>query len=315
MRLLLLHTDEAIRSVMPDLLRDWLAKSPQPRTCNIRVEDGNSLDYPRVVSLLKEGFDCILINLRLPAMLSVRIAELVQLAKIPARLVLVSGAPQDLASALSLYDGCIRVPFYDKSAEASLEESLGRPLLAQHRLLPTQEHLDIAILNLLHNYAALAPGCRGALHAFGLYRDAYLHRPSTATPEPSVSSRAVVNQRIDLFAEVTPLNFSQRVCAVIDCVNQSRFYLPNQKRFLAYQLNYLLDTIGLTLMNFRKETEEVLAGLEQFGRMAQDGGAGLDSATLRDRLLARSTPMRYLHQGITQIVGLLPGTGSKCDNA
>ena len=305
MRLLLLHTDEAIRSVLPDLLRDWLAKSPQPRTCNIRVEDGNSLDYPRVVSLLKEGFDCILINLRLPAMLSVRIAELVQLAKIPARLVLVSGAPQDLGSALSLYDGCIRVPFYDKSAEASLEESLGRPLLAQHRLLPTQEHLDIAILNLLHHYSALAPGCRGALHAFGLYRDAYLHRPSTATPEPSLSSRAAVNQRIDLFAEVTPLNFSQRVCAVIDCVNQSCFYLPNQKRFLAYQL----DTIGLTLMNFKKETEEVLAGLEQFGRMAQTGGASLDSTTLRDRLLARSTPMRYLHQGITQIVGLLPGIG------
>jgi len=309
MRLLLLHTDEAMRSFMPNVLRVWLAKSPRQRACKIVVEDGNSLDYPRVVSLLKEGFDCILINLRLPAMLSVRIAELVQLAKIPARLVLVSGAPQDLGSALSLYDGCIRVPFYDKSAEASLEESLGRPLLAQHRLLPTQEHLDIAILNLLHHYSALAPGCRGALHAFGLYRDAYLHRPSTATPEPSLSSRAAVNQRIDLFAEVTPLNFSQRVCAVIDCVNQSCFYLPNQKRFLAYQLNYVLDTIGLTLMNFKKETEEVLAGLEQFGRMAQTGGASLDSTTLRDRLLARSTPMRYLHQGITQIVGLLPGIG------
>ena len=309
MRILLLHTDEAIRSVMPDLLRDWLAKSPQQIACNIRVEDGNSLDYPRAMSLLKEGFDCILVNLRLPAMLSVRIAELVQLAKIPARLVLVSGAPQDLGSALSLYDGCIRVPFYDQSAEASLDESLGRPFLAQHRPLPTQEHIDIAILNLLHNYSALAPGCRGALHAFGLYRDAYLHHPSTVTQESSLSSRGAVNQRIDLFAEVTPLNFSQRVCAVIDCVNQSRFYLPNQKRFLAYQLNYLLDTIGLTLMNYRKETEEVLAGLEQFGQMAQTGGADLDSATLRDRLLARSTPMRYLHQGITQIVGLLPGTG------
>jgi hypothetical protein len=309
MRLLLLHTDEAIRSVLPDLLRDWLAKSPQQIACNIRVEDGNSLDYPRVVSLLKEGFDCILINLRLPAMLSVRIAELVQLAKIPARLVLVSGAPQDLGSGLSLYDGYIRVPFYDKSAEATLDESLGSPFLAQHRPLPTQEHIDIAILNLFHSYSALAPGCRGALHAFGLYRDAYLHRPSTATQESSRASRAAVNRRIDYFAEVAPLRFSQRVCAVIDCVNQSRFYLPNQKRFLAYQLNYLLDTIGLTLMSFRKETEEVLAGLEQFGRMAQAGGAGLDSATLRDRLLARSTPMRYLHQGITQIVGLLPGTG------
>ena len=92
-------------------------------------------------------------------------------------------------------------------------------------------------------------------------------------------------------------------------MNQSRFYLPKQKRFLAYQLNYLLDTIGLSLLNFRKETEEVLAGLEQFGRMAQAGGAELDSARLRERLLARSAPMRYAHQGITQIVGLLPGNG------
>jgi CheY-like chemotaxis protein len=308
MRLLLLHTDEAMRSFMPNVLRVWLAKSPRQRACKIVVEDGNSLDYPRAVALLKEGFDCILVNLRLPAMLSVRIAELVQLANIPARLVLMSGAPQDLDAAVPLYDGYIRIPFYDKSAEASLDESLGRPFLSQHRTLPSQEHLDIAILNLLHIYAALAPGCRGALHAFGVYRDAYLHRPSIATPEPSGLSRAAVNQRIDFFADITPLNFSQRVCAVIDCVNQSRFYLPEQKRFLAYQLNYLLDTIGLTLMNFRTETAEVLAGLEQFGRMAQAGGADPDSASLRERLLARSIPMRYLHQGITQIVGLLPGT-------
>ena len=308
MRLLLLHTDEAMRSFMPTLLRGWLAKSPRQRACKIVVEDGNNLDYPRAVSLLKEGFDCILVNLRLPAMLSVRIAELVQLANIPARLVLLSGAPQELGPAVPLYDGYIRIPFYDKSAEASLDEGLGRPFLSQNRPLPSQEHLDIAILNLLHNYGALAPGCRGALHAFGVYRDAYLHRPSTATPEFAGSSRAAVNRRIDFFAEVTPLNFSPRVCAVIDCVNQSRLYLPEQKRFLAHQLNYLLDTIGLNLMNFRTETAEVLAGLEQFGRIAQAGGADIDLARLRERLLARSTPVRYLHQGITQIVGLLPGT-------
>ena len=309
MRLLLLHTDEGIRGFMPELLRVWLAKSSQQRACEILVEDGNNLDYPRAVALLKQKLDCILVNLRLPAMLSVRIAELVQLARIPSRLVLMSGAPQDLGSGVSLYDGYIRIPFHDKSAEASLDESLGRPFLSQQRALLSQEHIDVAVLNLLHNYSALAPGCRGALHGFGLYRDAYLHRPSTATQESSHSSRAAVNRRIDYFAQVAPLNFSQRICAVIDCVNQSRFYLPNQKRFLAYQLNYLLDTIGLTLMNFRQETEEVLAGLEQFGRMAQAGAADRDSATLRERLLARSTPMRFLHQGITQIVGLLPGTG------
>jgi hypothetical protein len=309
MRLLVLHTDDAIRHFMPDLLRLWLCKSSRPRASKIQVEDGNSLDYPRVVSLLKDGFDCIMVNLRLPAMLSVRIAELVHLAKIPARLVLVSGAPQDLGPALSLYDGYIRLPFHDKSAEASLDECLGTPFLAQHRLLPSQEHLDIAILNLLHIYSALAPGCRGALHAFGLYRDNYLHRPPPHAREPAPSSRAAVNRRIDFFAEVAPLNFSRRISAVIDCVTQSRFYLPRQKRFLACQLNYLLDTIGLTLMNFREETEQVLTGLEQFGRMAQAGGAELDSARLRERLLARSAAMRYAHQGITQIAGLLPGNG------
>ena len=175
--------------------------------------------------------------------------------------------------------------------------------------MPSQEHLDIAILNLFHSYSALAPGSRGALHAFGLYRDAYLHRPSPAAREPALSSRAAVNRRIDLFAEVAPLNFSQRISTVIDCVNQSRFYLPKQKRFLAYQLNYLLDTIGLSLMNFRREAEEVLRGLEQFGQMAQAGGAEFDSARLRESMLAHSAPMRYAHQGITQIAGLLPNNG------
>ena len=190
MRLLVVHTDEAMRHFMPDLLRFWSSRSPRRKACKIQVEDGNSLDYPRAVSLLKEGFDCILVNLRLPAMLSVRISELVHLAKIPARLVLVSGAPQDLGPALSLYDGYIRIPFYDKSAEASLDESLGRPFLPEHRPMTSQEHLDIAILNLFHSYSALAPGCRGALHAFGLYRDAYLHRPSTPAREPALPSRA-----------------------------------------------------------------------------------------------------------------------------
>jgi hypothetical protein len=309
MRLLVVHTDEAMRQFMPDLLRVWSSRSPRRRACKIRVEDGNRVDYPRVLSLLKEGFDYILINLRLPAMLSVRISELVHLANIPARLVLVSGAPQNLGPALPLYDGYIRLPFYEKSAEASLDESLDRPFLPESRPMPSQEHLDIAILNLFHSYSALAPGSRGALHAFGLYRDAYLHRPSPPAREPALSTRAAVNRRIDLFAEVAPLNFSQRISTVIDCVNQSRFYLPKQKRFLAYQLNYLLDTIGLSLMNFRREAEEVLRGLEQFGQMAQAGAAEFDSARLRENLLAHSAPMRYAHQGITQIAGLLPNNG------
>ena len=173
MRLLLLHTDEAVRSFMPDFLRCWLAKSPRTRACEVVVEDANKLDYPRAVSLLKEEFEYIILNLRLPAILSIRIAELVHLGKVPSRLILVSGAPQDLGPELSLYDGYIRIPFLEKSLEACLDETLGGPFLAENRSIASQEHLDIAILNLLQKYDALVPGCRSALHAFGMYRDAY----------------------------------------------------------------------------------------------------------------------------------------------
>jgi hypothetical protein len=309
MRLLVLHTDEGVRSFLRELLRRWLAKSPQTSACEVVVENGNNLDYPRAVSLLKEGFECIILNLRLPAMLSIRIAELVHLAKVPARLILVSGAPQDLGPGISLYDGYIRIPFFEKSMEACLDETLGSPFHAQNRSMTSQEHLDLAIINLLQKYDGLAPGSRSALHAFGLYRDAYLHRPSIATQDKPLLSQATLNQRIDFFAEIRPLDFSKRVREAMECVNQSSFYLPKHKRFLSHQFNYLLDAIGLTLMDFRTETEEILEGLEQFVRVGQAEGGDLNPASLRELLLARSEGMHYVHQGIIQIVGLLPGSG------
>src|ERR1035437_743365 len=156
MRLLLLHTDEAIRSFMPNFLRLWLAKSPQTIACEVLVEDANNLDYRRAVSLLKEGFEFIILNLRLPAMLSIRISELVHLAKVPVRLILVRGAPQDLGPGISLYDGYIRIPFFEKSMEACLDETLGSPFHAQNRSMTSQEHLDLAIINLLQKYDGLA---------------------------------------------------------------------------------------------------------------------------------------------------------------
>ena len=273
------------------------------------MEDGSNLDYRRAVSLLEEGFECIILNLRLPAMLSIRIAELVHLAKIPARLILVSGAPQDLGPGISLYDGYIRIPFFEKSMETSLDETLGVPFCVENRSMTSQEHLDLAIINLLQKYDALAPGSRSALHAFGLYRDAYLHRPSIAIQEKSPLAQATLNQRIDFFAEVRPLDFSKRVREAMERVNQSSFYLPKHKRFLSHQFNHLLDAIGLTLMNFRTETEEILQGLEQFVTVGQAGGTKINPASLRELLLARSEGMHYVHQGIIQIVGLLPGSG------
>jgi hypothetical protein len=309
MRLLLLDTDEAIRSFMPDLLAVWLAKSPQAGLPRVVVEDGSRLSYPRAVSLLQEGYDSILINLRLPSMLSLRLAELVHLAKVPTRLVLLSGAPQDLSASSGLFDGYIRIPFYEKSPEAELEGTLGRPFLPEHRPLVSQEHLDVSLLNLLQKYDSLAPGCRGALHAFGLYRDAYLHRPLAEAEKQLLLPHATLAERLNYFTAISPLNFSQRILGVMEAVDQSQFYLPRQKRFLAFQFNHLLDALGLTLMNFRAEIEEILKGLEQFARMAGSGGTDVDPASLGQMLLARSASMHYVHEAIIQIVRLLPGTG------
>ena len=233
MYLLLLHTDEAMRGYLPELFRVWLSKSRPAKASKIEVQDGNNLDQAAVVSLLKKRFDCIIVNLRLPAMLSVRIAELVHLARVPTRLILISGAPQDLGPGLSLYDGFIRTPFYKNSPQETLDECLGQPLLIQDRSMRSQEHLDIAILNLLEWYDGLAPGSRGALHAFGMYRDAYLHRPWLATQNEPLLPRAQINQQIDFFAEVSPLGFTGRLSDVRARVNASRFYTPSQKSFLS----------------------------------------------------------------------------------
>jgi len=155
----------------------------------------------------------------------------------------------------------------------------------------------------------LAPGCRGALHAFGMYRDAYLHRPWTATQNEPLFSRAKSNQRIAFFAKVSPLGFTGRLNGVRARVNASRLYTPSQKSFLSSQFDHLLDAFGLTLMNFRRETKEVLEGLERFGRMVEAGRADMDSASLKEFLLRCSAPMRYVHQGISQIARLLPKAG------
>ena len=257
MRFLLLHTDTAMRDLLPVLFPANASK--------VEVQDGNGLDQAAVVVLLKKRFDCIIVNLRLPAMLSIRIAELIHLARVPTRLVLISGAPQDLGPGLSLYDGYIRIPFFEKSAEQTLEESLGPRLPGHRRSMCSQEHLDLAILNLLQRCDYLAPGCRGALHAFGMYRDAYLHRPWPATQNAPALTRAKVNERIDFLAEVSPLGFTGRLSSVRARVNASRFYTSSQKSFLSSQFDYLLDAFGLSLMNCRRETKEVLEGLEQFG--------------------------------------------------
>jgi hypothetical protein len=307
-RLLVLHTDEAMRSMLPDLLRACFSRSHQIKLSKVEVGDGNNLDQAAAVLLLKKQFDCIIVNLRLPAMLSIRIAELIHLARVPTRLILMSGAPQELGPGLSLYDGYIRVPFCE-IAKQTLGASLGQELLEPHRFMGSQEHVDIAILNLLQRCDNLAPGCRGALHAFGMYRDAYLHRPWVTTENEWELTRAKTNERIDFLTEVSPLGFTERLSGVKARINASRIYTPAQKSFLSAQLNHLLDAFGLTLMNFRAETKEVLEGLERFGRMAEAGGADINAAGLREFLLRCSEPMGYIHQGVTQIVRLLPGAG------
>jgi len=311
MRLLLLHTDEAICTFMPEMVSAGLAEAFRPEAPEIQTEDGRKLTYKRAVALLKEDLDGVIVNLRLPEMLSIRIAELVHLAAIPARLILMSGTPKDLGPAASLYDDYIRTPCFEKSLPSVLAECLARPFAAQRRALTSQEHLDVAILNLLHRCDSLAPGCRGALHAFAMYRDAYLHQPPTSWPKGITREKTTTAQRLDFFAPVRPLDFAKRVDKIMQRIEGSPLYRTDQKALLNAQFNYLLDVGGLVLLNFRQELEKLLGGLEQFSRMAQSGagGAEISPAKLRELLLSHSSLIPYVRQGITRIAALLPASG------
>jgi hypothetical protein len=309
MRLLLLHTDETIRAFMPELVSGGVVGDFDLKTIQFQSEDGKPLTYERAVALLKEDFDCLIVNLRLPSMLSIRLAEMVHLARVPCRLLLLSGAPKDLGPGASLFDDYIRTPCYEKSLHVTLAECLSKPFAPERRPLATQEHLDIAILNLFHRSDSLTPGCRGALHAFALYRDAYLHRPGSAWPN---LQNADLTERIDFFAAVQPLEFANRLGKVMDRVDQSPLYRRDQKRFLSAQFNYLLDASGLILLNFRQEVEKVLKGLEQFSFMAgadAEKTAEISPARLREALLRHSKPIPYVNQGVARIAELLPASG------
>jgi hypothetical protein len=310
MRLLLLHTDETVRAFLPEIISNSMGDLGLGKTLSVQNEDGNALTYDRSVAVLKEDFDCVLINLRLPEMLSIRIAELVHLTKFPGRLILMSGAPKDLGPASSLYDDYIRMPCYEKSVQTTLAESLSKTFVAAHRPLVSQEHLDIAILNLLHRCDSLVTGCRGALHAFALYRDAYLHRPLMAWPDKLTPQEAPFEERINFYAPVLPLDFATRLGKVMERVLRSALFRQDQKKFLAAQFDYLLDVGGLILMNFRQEIEGVLDGLEQFAWMAEpaSGEAMKSPAHLREWLLACSKSIPYMHQGVARIAAMLPAS-------
>jgi CheY-like chemotaxis protein len=308
MRLLLLHTDETVRAFLPEILTSGLGGTGKP--VDVINEDGNILTYERAVAILKEDFDCVLINLRLPGMLSVRLAELVHLTKYPGRLILMSGAPRNLGPASSLYDDYIRMPCFEKSVQSTLEDCLTKSFHPARRPLVSQDHLDIAILNLLHHCDSLVTGCRGALHAFALYRDAYLHRPLAHWSNPLSPEEAPLQERVDFFAHVSPLDLAVRLSKVMARVARSPLYRQDQKRFLRVQFDYLLDVAGLILMNFRQDVEHVLHGLEQFAWMsepASDDPKG-SPAGLREWLCTHSKSIPYMHQGVLRIAALLPAS-------
>ncbi|HWI58366.1 MAG TPA: hypothetical protein VNZ22_14160, partial [Bacillota bacterium] len=289
------------------LVKNWPKWSRFKQT-ELRSLDGQMLDQEKVVGLLQEGFDCILMNLRLPAGLSLRLGELAHLARVPTRLFLLSGAPAHFGSELRLFDGYLSVPFTLGEFYATLDLVLAAAPCAFRNQLPNQEQIDSAVLSFFRRYPYLGIATRSPLLSFGLYRDTYLHGGPEEWDGSTAIGRATMQERVEFFAGVRPLRCLQRIDTVVEQVQASSFYDRAQKRSISLQLHLLANVIGLTLVKHREETAGVLDGLELFGRIAEEGSeaAYVETECLKRSLLTNSEAMPFVHRALMRLIEYLP---------
>jgi hypothetical protein len=151
MRVLLIHTDEALRTILSRCIEDFLSER-LGQSVQVMVEERQRLNHQRLATLLEETLECIILNLRLPGLLSIRLAELVHVARIPTRLVLLTVACANLERAVPLDHALFKSPVAETFLR-ELEKVLTRTPWRQRRGLPNQEHLDASILDLVGRYS------------------------------------------------------------------------------------------------------------------------------------------------------------------
>jgi len=327
-RFLLLHTDRNLRDQLALQLGSVFGRIPNAHGIRLENRDGGRLDYLELLGLLKGRFDLIFLDLHLPAMLSLRAAELAHLVCLPTRLVLVNGGcgappiswpaesspepcsrrwPLDLKAIIPLFDAYLPDSQDDETLSHDLQSMLREPFSCLRGKLSGQDHVDAAIENLLGACRKLVPGARGAAHAFGIYRDTYLHASSPSWDPKAAVSQFSFEERLDRFSRVRPLLFNSRLAQAAERISHSPYFAAEQRAFLKKRLDYLLDNIGRVLSRFRQEVEDILIGLEQFACMCEHGPRQeqIDITELAQMLIVRAQVVPGFEEGIAPIVYFL----------
>jgi hypothetical protein len=198
-------------------------------------------------------------------------------------------------------------PINDESLASGLRALFQESFSYQRGSLPNQDHLDAAIEIFMGGCQHLVPGARGSAHAFGIYRDTYLHT-GPATWEARVSAAQLsLEERLDRFARVRPLLFSSRLSQAAERISHSPYFAAEQRAFLKKRFEYLLDNTGRVLTRFRQEIEDILIGLEQFACMCESGPREeqMDITELAQLLMVRAQLVPGFEEGIAPIVYFL----------
>ncbi len=324
----MLHSDRNLRERLAHQIAVEFGQTSPGKSNQVEWRDGAHLDHFELLHLLKGRFEAVLLDLHLPAMLALRAAELAHLACIPARMVLLVPCRQpglrvngnahasknspDFTDALlkacsPLFDSCLQIPFDREEAVPRLCAVLEEPVNFQRGSLPNQDQLDAAIENLLSTCLKLAPGARGAAHAFGIYRDAYL-QPDFTTWESRISlAQLNLEARLDRFIRIRPLLFSPRLIQAAERIARSPYFAADQHAFLKKRFDYLLDNTGRVLSRYRQEVEDILIGIEQFACMSEAGRRQeqMQVDDLAQMLIVRAKEVPGFEEGIAPLVYFL----------
>lgn len=196
-RILVLHTEKEIRGYLVNILR------ASRRLPNVEVDEinGSRLDHKTALDLLKKNYDYIYLNTSLPFALSLRIAELVHLAKVQTRLVLVTGCGLAAELLTPLFDVIIAVPCGDGEMDSAISSASALGGFAR-TALPTEVHVEAALKGLIPFFgeSLYSPGVH--IRSLEDYRLYFPH------PEPSIikdfSPNASLARRLSAFAVRTP---------------------------------------------------------------------------------------------------------------
>ena len=200
MRVAIVHSDPDVRLLISYAFRHRLALV----NFSLTVLDGSEIDHQAIIQLLRQNYDYIFVNFRLPYCLSIRLAEVAHLFKIQTRVILVSGTPVADHWFLPLFDELIRLP----CELEEFEQALWRLPEQTRDCLSTEEHVEAAVSNLLRAARYIVPACTSAEQPYATYREVY--------PLPTIGCSSDMLRSLEI---KTPVDYRSRLAACLRRVN------------------------------------------------------------------------------------------------